>query len=50
MTLTLKNKRVDCFWDLTPEGKEAAQKIPDIDEPLCIPITNIQLEKMEERG
>lgn len=35
----------DCFWDLTPEGKEAAKRIPDIDEPLCIPITNIQLEK-----
>ena len=33
--------RVDCFWELTPEGKEAAQKIPDIDEPMCIPITNI---------
>ena len=33
--------RVDCFWELTPEGKEAAQKIPDINEPLCIPITNI---------
>ena len=33
--------RVDCFWELTPEGKKAAQKIPDIDEPMCIPITNI---------
>lgn len=33
--------RVDCFWDLTPEGKEAAQGIPDINEPMCIPITNI---------
>lgn len=31
----------DCFWDLTPEGKKAAQGIPDIDEPMCIPITNI---------
>ncbi len=41
--------RVDCFWELTPEGKKAAQGIPDIDEPMCIPITNIQLEKMEER-
>lgn len=40
--------RVDCFWELTPEGKEAAQGIPDIDEPMCIPITNIQLKKMEE--
>ena len=40
--------RVDCFWELTPEGKEAAQGIPDINEPMCIPITNIQLEKMEE--
>ena len=39
---------VDCFWELTPEGREAAKKIPDIDEPMCIPITNIQLEKMEE--
>ena len=37
--------RVDCLFELTPEGKEAAQGIPDIDEPLCIPITNIQLEK-----
>lgn len=35
--------RVDCFWDLTPEGKEAAKRIPDIDDPLCIPITNIIL-------
>ena len=33
--------RVDCFWELTPEGKEAAQGIPDINEPMCIPITNI---------
>ena len=40
--------RVDCFWELTPEGKEAAQGMPDINEPMCIPITNIQLEKMEE--
>ena len=36
------------FWELTPEGKEAAQGIPGINEPMCIPITNIQLEKMEE--
>ena len=35
--------RVDCFWELTPEGKEAAQGIPDINEPMCIPITNIIL-------
>lgn len=35
----------DCFWDLTPEGKAAAQKIPDINEPLCIPITNITFER-----
>ena len=41
--------RVDCFWELTPEGKEAAQGIPDIDEPMCIPIINIQLGEMEER-
>lgn len=33
----------DYFLELTPEGKEAAQGIPDIDEPMCIPITNIQL-------
>ena len=33
--------RIDCFWDLTPEGKEAVQGIPDINEPMCIPITNI---------
>ena len=41
--------KVDCFWGFTPEGRKAAKKIPDIDEPMCIPITNIQLEKMEER-
>ena len=35
--------RVDCFWEFTPKGREAAKKIPDIDEPMCIPITNIQL-------
>ena len=35
----------DYFLELTPEGKEAAQGIPDINEPLCIPITNIQLKK-----
>lgn len=38
------------LWELTPKGREAAKKIPDIDEPMCIPITNIQLEKMEEQG
>lgn len=31
--------RVDCIFELTPKGKEAAQGIPDIDEPMCIPIT-----------
>lgn len=31
------------LWELTPKGREAAKKIPDIDEPMCIPITNIQL-------
>lgn len=41
--------RVDCFWEFTPKGRKAAQKIPDIDEPLCIPITNIQLGETEER-
>ena len=30
------------------KGLKEAKKIPDINEPLCIPITNIQLEKMEE--
>ena len=30
------------------KGLKEAKKIPDIDEPMCIPITNIQLEKMEE--
>ena len=34
---------LDYFLELTPEGKEAAQGIPDIDEPMCIPITNIIL-------
>lgn len=43
------NVGVFTLGELTPEGKEAAQKIPDIDEPMCIPITNIQLEKMEEQ-
>ena len=38
-----KNTFIGNLWKLTPEGKEAAQKIPDIDEPMCIPITNIQL-------
>lgn len=40
---------VENLWKLTPKGRESAKKIPDIDEPMCIPITNIQLEKMEER-
>lgn len=31
------------LWEFAPEGKEAAKRIPDIDEPLCIPITNIIL-------
>lgn len=31
----------DYFLELTQEGKEAAQGIPDINEPMCIPITNI---------
>ena len=43
-----KNTFIGNLWELTPKGKEAAQGIPDIDEPMCIPITNIQLEKMEE--
>ena len=42
------NVEVFTLFELTPEGKEAAQGIPDINEPMCIPITNIQLEKMEE--
>ena len=42
------NVEVFTLFELTPEGKEAAQWIPDINEPMCIPITNIQLEKMEE--
>lgn len=46
MTLTLKNKKEE----RNDRGRKAAQRIPDIDEPLCIPITNIQLEKMEEQG
>ena len=39
------NVEVFTLFELTPEGKEAAQGIPDINEPMCIPITNIQLEK-----
>lgn len=35
----------DCLYVFTLEGREAAKKIPDIDEPMCIPITNIQLER-----
>lgn len=31
------------LWEFTPKGREAAKKIPDIDEPMCIPITTIQL-------
>ena len=36
--------------EFAPKGRKAAQKIPDIDEPLCIPITNIQLGETEERN
>ena len=43
------NVEVFTLFALTPKGRKAAKKIPDIDEPMCIPITNIQLEKMEER-
>ena len=42
------NVEVFTLFELTPEGKEAAQGIPDINEPMCIPITNIQLGEMEE--
>ena len=35
------NVEVFTLFELTPEGKEAAQGIPDINEPMCIPITNI---------
>lgn len=28
-------------WRLTPTGVEAAKGLPDIDEPMCIPITNV---------
>ena len=38
-----KNTFIGNLWKLTPKGKEAAKKIPDIDEPMCIPITNILL-------
>ena len=31
------------------KGLKEAKKIPDINEPMCIPITNIQLEKMEAK-
>ena len=37
------NVEVFTLFELTPEGKEAAQGIPDINEPMCIPINNIQL-------
>lgn len=33
------------LWELAPKGRKAAQKIPDIDEPMCIPITNITFER-----
>lgn len=39
------NVEVFTLFALTPKGRKAAKKIPDIDEPMCIPITNIQLEK-----
>ena len=42
------NVEVFTLFELTPEGKEAAQGIPDINEPMRIPITNIQLGEMEE--
>ena len=35
------NVEVFTLFELTPQGKEAAQGIPDINEPMCIPITNI---------
>lgn len=35
------NVEVFTLFELTPEGRKAAKKIPDIDEPMCIPITNI---------
>ena len=35
------NVEVFTLFELTPEGRGAAKKIPDIDEPMCIPITNI---------
>ena len=35
------NVEVFTLFELTPEGKEAANGIPDINEPMCIPITNI---------
>ena len=38
-----KNTFIGNLWKLTPKGKEAAQGIHDINEPMCIPITNIQL-------
>ena len=38
------------LYEFAPKGRKAAQKIPDIYEPMCIPITNIQLKKMEERN
>nr|DAH88401.1 MAG TPA: Rio2, N-terminal [Bacteriophage sp.] len=33
--------RFDCLWEFTPKGKEAAKGLPDIDEPMCIPITRV---------
>ena len=41
--------RVDCFWNLTPEGRKAAKKIPDIDELMCIPISNLKKWRNEIR-
>lgn len=31
------------LYEFAPKGRKAAKKIPDIDEPMCVPITNIQL-------
>ena len=36
-----KNTFIGNLRKLTPKGKTAAEKIPDINEPMCIPITNI---------
>nr|DAU20798.1 MAG TPA: hypothetical protein [Bacteriophage sp.] len=37
------------LWELTPKGREAAKKIPGIDEPMCIPITNVTFEREERK-